>query len=327
MTGERSCGATDGKGKVAVIIAAYRAADTIASAIRSALAEPEVAEVIVVDDASPDATVAAARAADDGTGRLRVERLSANSGPGAARNRAIALSQADFIAVLDSDDIVLPGRFARICALGVFDLAADNIVFVSSLDEIPADLPEGQISTIDAADYVAANISRPGRERAELGFLKPMFRRSFLDAHGLRYNPAMRLGEDYELVLRALIAGGRFALTTGVGYVALVRDSSLSGAVSTEALWVLSAAERDMIARFDPEPLLRRQMERRARQCEAKAALRSALDAKAAGGYGGALAYALRHPGQIYDIAKGVLVDKLGPSPSAAKTPRFLMAP
>uniref|UniRef100_UPI00313BE9EB glycosyltransferase n=1 Tax=Methylobacterium fujisawaense TaxID=107400 RepID=UPI00313BE9EB len=46
--------------EVCVIIAARDAADTIATAIASALRQPEVAEVIVVDDASADRTGAAA---------------------------------------------------------------------------------------------------------------------------------------------------------------------------------------------------------------------------------------------------------------------------
>jgi succinoglycan biosynthesis protein ExoU len=42
--------------QAAIVIAAYNAEATIARAIRSALAQPEVGEVCVVDDASTDAT-------------------------------------------------------------------------------------------------------------------------------------------------------------------------------------------------------------------------------------------------------------------------------
>ena len=45
--------------------------------------------VIVVDDASPDATADQARAGDDGSGRLKVMRLDVNGGPAAARNLAL----------------------------------------------------------------------------------------------------------------------------------------------------------------------------------------------------------------------------------------------
>ena len=61
-------------------------------AIRSALRENRVAEVVVVDDGSTDGTAAASRAADDGSGRLRVLSLETNRGPAFARNHAIANS-------------------------------------------------------------------------------------------------------------------------------------------------------------------------------------------------------------------------------------------
>src|SRR5262245_43042967 len=80
------------QGEVAIVIAAWRASATVGRAVASALAQRETAEVVVVDDASNDggATLAAARAADDGSGRLKVIELAANGGPSRARNVAIA---------------------------------------------------------------------------------------------------------------------------------------------------------------------------------------------------------------------------------------------
>ena len=71
---------------ICVCIAAYNAESTIARAISSALGEPNVSEVIVVDDASTDLTAARARQCDDGTGRLSVIVREMNGGPAAARN-------------------------------------------------------------------------------------------------------------------------------------------------------------------------------------------------------------------------------------------------
>lgn len=93
---------------ICIIIAAKNAADTITRAITSALAEPETAEVIVIDDSSTDDTAAVARAADDGTGRLNVTRFEVNRGPSAARNHAISISQSPLLAVLDADDFFFP---------------------------------------------------------------------------------------------------------------------------------------------------------------------------------------------------------------------------
>ncbi|RWE75148.1 MAG: glycosyltransferase, partial [Mesorhizobium sp.] len=82
---------------VCVIIAARNAARTIPVAIASALRETEVAEVVVVDDASTDNTRDVALAADDGSGRLAVIRLDVNRGPSSARNIAIQASRSPFI--------------------------------------------------------------------------------------------------------------------------------------------------------------------------------------------------------------------------------------
>lgn len=93
---------------VCIIIAAKNAADTITIAIASALAEPEAAEVVVIDDGSTDDTATVARAADDGTGRLNVVRFEENRGPAAARNHAISISQSPLLGVLDADDFFFP---------------------------------------------------------------------------------------------------------------------------------------------------------------------------------------------------------------------------
>src|SRR5688572_15861806 len=102
--------------QVCVIIAARNAARTIPAAIASALREPEVAEVVVVDDASTDDTAKVAQAVDDGSGRLCVIRFDVNQGPSFARNAAIARSKSPFISILDADDFFLTGRFGELFA-------------------------------------------------------------------------------------------------------------------------------------------------------------------------------------------------------------------
>lgn len=217
---------------VAVIIAAYNAAGTIARAVRSALAEPEVAEVIVVDDASSDATVDHARAADDGTGRLKVLAQSPNAGQSTARNRGIEASHAAWIAVLDSDDFFLPGRTRTLLAYADRgDLIADDIwqVVEGAIDQpqrslIGASLTAPRLVGFD--EFVLSNV--PSRGRKELGYIQPLMRRSFLERHAIRYQEHLRLGEDYELYTRALAWGARLLLVPLQGYVAVVRSTSLS---------------------------------------------------------------------------------------------------
>ena len=91
-----------------VVIAAYNAEDTIRRAIRSALAQNDVAvEVIVADDCSTDATRETVTAL--GMAAVRLVALDGNKGPGGARNAGFAAARGRWIAVLDSDDTMRPG--------------------------------------------------------------------------------------------------------------------------------------------------------------------------------------------------------------------------
>jgi succinoglycan biosynthesis protein ExoU len=239
---------------VAVIIAAYQAARTIGAAVDSALAEPEVTEVWVVDDASQDDTAAVARTRDDGTKRLNVVRLQRNGGPAPARNVALDRSAADWVCVLDADDLFLPGRIERLLAhAGDADLIADEPIRVAHYTDAKASAAlraPVRASPVTFRKFVEGNISRPGRSKQELGFVKPLMRRAFLEAHRLRYRHEMRLGEDYEFYARALALGARMILTSPMGYVAVERAGSLSGKHSIEDLRLLRDCDTDL-ARLD----------------------------------------------------------------------------
>ncbi len=233
---------------VCVCIAAYNSANTIARAVTSALQQSHVTEVLVVDDASRDATVEKARGCDDGSGRLSVIAMEHNGGPSAARNRALAQSRASLFCVLDSDDYFLHDRIGRLLAAdsGAWDFIADDILIVPEelagtheaerFDASPIPLTE-----LDIEAFVLSNIVMPGRPRAELGFLKPLMRRSFLDHHGLNYDLTMRLGEDYALYVRALMAGAKFKVVSFCGYIAIERANSLSSSHSAADLNALLA--------------------------------------------------------------------------------------
>lgn len=88
--------------KISVVIPCYNAANTIDAAIQSCLQQSFTPyEVIIVDDASTDNTVAI-------VGKYKQVTLliqETNKGPSAARNRGWEEATGDYIAFLDSDDI------------------------------------------------------------------------------------------------------------------------------------------------------------------------------------------------------------------------------
>lgn len=97
---------------ISVVIPAYNRAETIGLAVGSVLRQTVGdLEVIVVDDASTDGTLAALEAIGDA--RLRVIRHERNAGGAAARNTGIRAARGDWVAFQDSDDEWLPLKLER----------------------------------------------------------------------------------------------------------------------------------------------------------------------------------------------------------------------
>ena len=93
---------------VSILIPAYNSEKWIKAAIQSALAQTwQNKEIIIVDDGSSDNTFQIAKEFESKTVKVISQK---NSGACAARNRALSLSQGDFIQWLDSDDILAPDK-------------------------------------------------------------------------------------------------------------------------------------------------------------------------------------------------------------------------
>lgn len=146
---------TAGPHGVTVVIPAYNAAAFLADALSSVAAQTRPAdEVIVVDDASTDDTVAVAEQWLDRL-PLRILRLERNSGPGVARQVAVDAASAPYIANLDADDRWLPDHLVTVMALA----APDTIVAArcrrqrsdgsGGVSEEPRSIPERDTQPIE----------------------------------------------------------------------------------------------------------------------------------------------------------------------------------
>jgi succinoglycan biosynthesis protein ExoU len=301
--------------QVAVIIAARNAQDTIARAIESALDQPETLEVIVVDDASTDATANIARACDPSGRRVQVISFQENAGPSAARNAALKQARAPLVTILDADDFMLPGRLGELVkAMGGADVVADDLTL--SLESAPLQLTGRLIGATSARrltleDFAYGNIARRGERRRELGFLKPLMRRAFLERHGLGYDPELRLGEDFVLYAQALAKGAEFRLTPAFGYVAVERDSSISGSHSTAALEAFHRAASALAKEASLDGRTRRALSAHARSVEKRLAHRQVLDVRREKGLAAALAWLVRRPALAPAVIGQTIRDKL----------------
>jgi len=182
-------------------------------------------EVIAVDDASSDNTFEVLQDISAADSRVKCDRLTVNSGPSGARNRALDLACGQFIAVLDADDTISPDRLSHMlnCAQNTgADIVLDNLIQV---DEQGRRI--GERSFLKSADFLRersldlsawVRFNTPARGRDVIGYLKPLIRRSVIERHAVRYDPDLRNGEDYDFLAQLLACGASMHFTPQPGY-------------------------------------------------------------------------------------------------------------
>jgi glycosyltransferase involved in cell wall biosynthesis len=101
--------------KVSVIIPVYNVAEYINQAVLSAVNLPEVAEIILVDDGSPDDSLFVCQKLEKEFEKIRCFQHpnGINKGISASRNLGIGKAVFPYIAFLDADDWYLPHRFKK----------------------------------------------------------------------------------------------------------------------------------------------------------------------------------------------------------------------
>jgi len=209
---------------------AHNTGPLIAHAIRSVLRQTyEAFELIVVDDGSTDETAATAGAftADP---RIRLIEQP-NRGPSAARNAGIALARGEYISMLDSDDMWLPGYLEVMAAA----LDSDPTAGLAYTDAWVLDEPTGRIRRTTMMHYQRPPADPPADSERFLRLLldrnfvytSVTVRKSVLDAVG-GFDERLWTGEDWELWLRIVAAGYRALRPADVLAIHRLRPGSLS---------------------------------------------------------------------------------------------------
>ena len=150
--------------RVSVCLATYRGAPWVVEQLESVLAQLGPAdEVVVVDDASPDDTVARVRSVDDP--RVRLIARDQNLGYVRTFEQALREARGDLLLLADQDDVWEDGRLAAMVAAleGGADVVATNLATLDGPDRIRG--PYGQ------ADWHLRAASSGHRVRNTLGVL------------------------------------------------------------------------------------------------------------------------------------------------------------
>ncbi len=187
---------------VSVVIATYQRPEMLRSTLE-ALAAPQGLpgpfEVIVVDDASGDATTEVLRSLEASYPWLRHVSQERNGGPAKARNRGWREARAEFVAFTDDDCVPQPGWLAALMRAAA-----------------GADLVQGRTVPDPAARDAWGPFSRAVETVGISGYYETcnmLYRRDTLErAGGFDETFRMAYGEDCDLALRVLDAGGTEAL-------------------------------------------------------------------------------------------------------------------
>jgi glycosyltransferase involved in cell wall biosynthesis len=190
--------------EISVIIAAYQAADTVGEAIESALTQTRPPhEIVVCDDGSTDDLE---RAVDPYRERI-VFLTKPHGGEGSAKNAAARAATGEFVAILDADDVYLPGRLEALAELSSERPDLDILTTDAYLEA------EGEVVRRAYDETWAFEVADQRRAILERNFVfgHAAVRRSMLlGAQG--FDESIRWTTDWECWLRLIFAGSRAGL-------------------------------------------------------------------------------------------------------------------
>lgn len=209
--------------RVSVIIPVYGTAPFVAEALDSVLSQTyRDYEIIVVNDGSPDSSVLEEILVPY---RDRITYIvQEHRGPAVARNTGVKASRAQYVAMLDSDDRWHPEYLAS--QLSVLD--AEPIVDLVYPDAVRFTAEMIGTTRYSDAYPVGGEISffRVLARKCQIYGGVTARRETLLQA-GL-YDEDLRSGEDLDLWLRILKAGGRIAYNDRVLAYYRIREGSLT---------------------------------------------------------------------------------------------------
>ena len=223
---------------VSIITPCYNAARFIGETIESVLCQSYPHwEMIIVDDCSTDSTVSIVEQYIKRDSRIKLFKLNQNSGPAAARNKAIELSKGRFIAFLDSDDIWLPEKlnkqvrfmldFDLIISYTAFKKIDENGIIGNKIIQVPR---EASYKTLLKTNYIPFSSSMIDLSKTGKVYLPNI---KIRQDHSFWLKLLKNLGhEDYALWLNTFKVSKETCFARGINEPLILyrtNSSSLSG--------------------------------------------------------------------------------------------------
>ncbi|WP_314174683.1 glycosyltransferase family 2 protein [Streptomyces winkii] len=204
--------------KVSVVVPVHDTGETVLTGLRSFLAQtmaPSDFEVVYVDDGSTDGTVGIleseiarqegqeSQEGQEAGPAVRVIRIANSGWPGRPRNVGMDAARGEFVYFVDDDDWLAPEALERTYARAR-ETGADIVIgrIAGHGRRAPRALFEKPLAAADL---------RSGTELLASMTVHKLFRRAFLQEHGLRFAEGQVRLEDHMFTLRAYLLSGRVA--------------------------------------------------------------------------------------------------------------------
>ncbi|QQC89575.1 CDP-glycerol:glycerophosphate glycerophosphotransferase [Streptomyces alfalfae] len=245
--------------RFSVVVPAHRVQGYLRECLDSVLAQSFAdIELIVVDDASPDACAAIAWEYAERDPRVQLVRLPVRSGPGPAREAGVGRATGDHLLFLDGDDLLLPGALDALDAALTEHGEPDVLLFGHDrVDWWEHVRPGGDRLTGDPLGHTPAAWNR-------------VFRRAFWHERGLAFSAGpyedvvpvhtatLRAGDRVAVLDRSCVRwrerrGGSFAKTPGRQHLAVVEryEELLAAAGPADRARLLPHAAAHLMAVLD----------------------------------------------------------------------------
>jgi len=224
---------------VGVVVPAYGVERWIDECLGSLVAQEHSRwEAVVVDDGSLDRSGEKAEAWARRDRRIRVVH-TANAGLGAARNTGVRHVRGDYLAFLDSDDILQPTAYASLVGAleeSGSDFATSSILWWPSKENSDLDGPLTEPPWMRRLHRPPLRGARIEDRPAILGDVfawNKLYRRTWWDAHGFSWPEGTRY-EDQPVTTRAFL-DGTFDVLQETTYLWRVREGSITQTRATVA--------------------------------------------------------------------------------------------
>lgn len=202
------------KFQVSVVIPVFNAAKYVRYAVLSAISQPQVYEVILVEDGSSDNSLSICKELESHFSNVYLvqHQQGINLGAGPSRNKGIIKACSEYIGFLDADDFMLPGRY---------DVTQDIFSRYSQADgvyeAVGTKLELGHQSSIVMADHLTTtkhyispkDLFWQQSPVGDGGYCQTngwTLRKSILLKAGL-FNPLLRLHQDVDLFIKLSLVG------------------------------------------------------------------------------------------------------------------------